>query len=76
MSSNETRLKELERKRPKKWEPLNIVWLNAEAGEKMKPPKPGTLIIYWGAGEDIGSYRYDPNKPNGGRPIKKGGEHE
>lgn len=47
---------------------INIIWL--EEGEKYEP-EPGTLVIYWGAGDDIGSYRYDPTKPNGGRPAAK-----
>ena len=50
---------------------LRIIWVNSEAGEKPEPLEPGTLIIYWGAGDEIGTYRYDPKKPNGGEPDKK-----
>ncbi len=50
---------------------LRIIWVNTEAGEKPEPPAPGTRIIYWGAGDEIRSYRYNPNKPNGGRPTPK-----
>lgn len=71
MTKLEKRLAELEQRRAKQWAPLNIVWLDVEAGGKWQPTKPGTLVIYWGAGDDIGSYRYNPDKPNGGRPEKK-----
>jgi len=71
MKRLEKRLADLEQKQGKQWEPLNIQWINAEAGEKMTPPEPGALVIYWGAGDEIVTYRYDPNKPNGGRPEKK-----
>ena len=50
---------------------LRIIWVNSEAGEKPEPLEPGTLIIYWGEDDNIGSYRYNPNKPNGGRPTPK-----
>lgn len=80
MKKLEKRLSDLEQKRAKRWEPLNIQWIDTEAGEKMVPPEPGALVIYWGAGDDIGSYIYDPTKPNGGRPIKtrksKGGKKD
>ena len=80
MKKLEKRLSDLEQKRAKRWEPLNIQWIDTEAGEKMEPPEPGTLVIYWGAGDEIGSYRYDPTKPDGGRPMNtrksKGGKKD
>lgn len=78
MSSNKGRLKALERKQPKakEWTPINIQWIDSEAGEKMEPPKPGTLMLYWDQFDNIGTYRYDPNKPNGGQPAPKQAKHD
>ena len=72
MSSNKGRLKSLERKQPKakEWTPIKIYWLD-EGEEIDPPPAPGTRILYWDQFDNIGSYRYDPNKPNGGQPTPK-----
>ncbi len=71
----EKKLKEDE-SRPAKLPPLRIIWVDTQAGEPRQAPKPGTWVIYWGAGDEIGAYQYNPDKPNGGRPDKpksKGG---
>lgn len=65
------RIGKLENKAGEEWHPLEIIWTDVEAGEKMEPPEPGTLIIYWDPDDEIGSYRYDPTKPNGGKRAKR-----
>lgn len=58
------------------WQPIKIIWVDIEGEERTDPAAPGTLIIYWDEYDNIGSYRFDPNKPNGGRPEpkRKGGQ--
>lgn len=50
---------------------LRIIWKDIETGEQEGTLSPGAYVIYWGAGDEIGTYRYDPKKPNGGEPDKK-----
>lgn len=59
------------RQAAKELPPLRIIWVDTQAGPPREAPKPGTWIIYWGAGDEIGTYRYNPDKPNGGRPEPK-----
>ena len=72
MSSNKGRLRALEGKQPKadQGKAIKIYWLD-EDEEIDPPPKPGTRILYWDEFDNIGFYRYDPNKPNGGQPTPK-----
>ena len=74
MSGIKKRVIDLEHRRAKQYEPMKIVWTEIGKENEVEPPEPGELVIYWDTDGEIGSYRYDPNKPNGGKPDKKGGK--